>query len=133
MTDPRPTQPSEPTDEEQSLQGYAPDLDDPRTALKAMEQAFDYRGDVTLTLRDGSSVSGYIFDRRTADRLEDSHVRLLPTDSDERRTVSYAEIARIEFSGKDAAHGKSFERWLQKYVEKKQRGEAANLYPDQLD
>jgi hypothetical protein len=48
--------------------------------------------------------------------------------------VSYAEIARIEFTGKDRAAGKHWEAWLQKYAEKKAAGEKnIALHPEALD
>ena len=33
---------------------------------EALEQAFGYRGDVTITLKTGVRIEGYIFDRRPA-------------------------------------------------------------------
>jgi len=48
--------------------------------------------------------------------------------------VSYAEIARLEFSGKDRAAGKHWEAWVQKYNEKKAAGEKnIALVPEALD
>ena len=41
----------------------------------------------------------------------------------EKRKVSYAEIARLEFSGKDRAAGKHWEDWVKAYNEKKAAGE----------
>ncbi len=118
--------------ESPSLQGLAVTRDDERALLDALEQAFDYRGDVMVTLEDGRTVAGYIFDRRTGATLIESRLRLLPADSDERLTVRYCDIARLEFSGRDAAHGKSFERWLKKYVEKRLAGERASIESEPL-
>ena len=47
---------------------------------QALEKAFDYRGDVTLTLKDGRVIHGYIFDRRPGATLSDSAVRVMPSD-----------------------------------------------------
>ncbi len=44
----------------------------------ALEKAFDYRGDIQLTLKDGSIVEGYVFDRRSAATLAGSAVRVIP-------------------------------------------------------
>ena len=41
--------------------------------------AFDYRGDITVTRKDGSQVTGYLFDRRTGTSLADSAVRIIPS------------------------------------------------------
>jgi len=49
------------------------------------------------------------------DEAKDMAVRLFPKDSDEKLTLSFADIARLEFSGKDTAAGKSFEKWMERY------------------
>jgi len=101
---------------------------------QALELAFDYRGDVTITLRDGRQVEGYIFDRRTGRTLEDSSVRLFPKDRPEKVTVRYAEIAGLAITGRDTAAGKSWEAWVKKYVEKKAAGETGiELKPESLE
>ena len=48
---------------------------------QALEKAFDYRGDVTLTLKNGDVVHGYVFDRRAGTTLQDSAVRVMPSTS----------------------------------------------------
>jgi hypothetical protein len=49
-------------------------------------------------------------------------------------SVSYAEIARLAFTGRDTAAGKSWETWVKKYVEKKKAGETGiRLDPEKLD
>ena len=100
----------------------------------ALEKAFDYRGDVTITRKDGSKVEGYLFDRRTGATLKDSVVRLYPKNSDEKLAVSYAEIAALAFTGRDTAAGKSWEAWMKKYAEKKAAGEKdLSLHPESLE
>jgi hypothetical protein len=118
----------------ESVEGWIPALateDDLRVAL---EKAFDYRGDVAITKKDGSKIDGYIFDRVTGKTLESSFVRVLPRDSNQRVKISYAEIAALAFSGRDPAAGKSWEAWVRKYWEKKSTGEGnLNLQPDSLE
>jgi tRNA splicing ligase len=121
--------------EHENLEGWIPAIatdDEIRTAL---EKAFDYRGDVTITRKDDSKIEGYIFDRRsTGKTLADCAVRLFPKDRDEKVSVSYADIARLEFTGKDTAAGKSFETWVKKYREKKAAGEKnIQIEPEKLD
>jgi hypothetical protein len=89
----------------------------------ALEKAFDYRGDIQLTLKDGSIVEGYVFDRRSAATLAGSAVRVIPAKERSKRTISYADIAALAFTGRDTAAGKSFEAWMKKYREKKAAGE----------
>src|SRR5436853_7180410 len=90
------------------LQGWIPKLASEEETRQALEKAFDYRGDVTLTLKDGSKVEGYLFDRRSNGATLDACTAwLFPKDRDEKVSVPYSQIARLEFSGKDTAHGKS--------------------------
>jgi hypothetical protein len=109
--------------EKASLEGWIPSLATEAETRDALEKAFDYRGDVTLTFKDGSALEGYVYDRITGKTLTDSFVRVLPKDGGEKVRVAYAQIARIEFSGRDTAAGKSFETWVKKYNEKKAAGE----------
>ena len=99
-----------------------------------LEKAFDYRGDVAITLKDGTVIEGYIFDRQPGATLADSRVRLFPKDKDQKISVSYADIAGLTFSGRDTAAGKSWEAWVKKYWEKKAAGEKQiELKPEALD
>ena len=99
-----------------------------------LEKAFDYRGDVTITLKDGSQIEGYIFDRQPGATLADSRVRLFPKDQEQKISISYADIAGLAFSGRDTAAGKSWEAWVKKYWEKKAAGEKQiELKPEALD
>ena len=120
---------------EKTLQGSIPPLATDAEIKDALEKAFDYRGDITLTLKDGRTIEGYLFDRRAdGPTLADCSVWLFPKDRDEKVTVRYSDIARLEFSGKDTAHGKSFETWVKKYHEKKAAGETnISLEPEKLD
>jgi hypothetical protein len=108
-------------EERGALEGWVPTLASEPELRDALDKAFDYRGDVSITLRDGSNVEGYIFDRRggTHAPLAQCQVRLFPKDRDERVAIAYSDIARLEFTGRDTAAGKSFETWLKKYNEKK--------------
>jgi len=118
------------SDAPKDLEGWVPDVDDRGELFRALDKAFDFRGDVTLELRDGKTIDGYIFDRRTGQGLDDSVIRMIPKDSDNRLEIVYADIARLEFTGKDTAAGKSWENWVRRYVEKKTAGEEASIYND---
>jgi len=119
----------------ENLEGYVPSVATDDEIRSAFEKAFDYRGDITITRKDGSKVEGYVFDRRSnAATLAGCQVRLFPKNSDEKVTVSYADVARLEFTGKDTAAGKSFETWVKKYQEKKRAGEKnIGIEPEKLD
>src|SRR5579862_217774 len=103
----------------EKLEGWIPQMASDEEIRVALEKAFDYRGDVTITRKDGTVVEGYVFDRRTGTTLARSAVRLFPKDKDEKLTVAYDQIAGLAFSGRDTAAGKSWETWLKKYHEKK--------------
>jgi hypothetical protein len=107
----------------EKLEGWVPELAGEEEVRQVLEKAFDYRGDVTITRKDGSKVEGYIFDRRTGKTLADSAVRLFPKDADQKISIAYSDIAALAFSGRDTAAGKSFEAWVRKYWEKKAAGE----------
>jgi hypothetical protein len=107
----------------EKLEGWVPELAGEEETRQALEKAFDYRGDVTITRKDGSKVEGYVFDRRTGKSLADSAVRLFPKDSDKKISIAYSDIAALAFSGRDPAAGRSFEAWVRKYWEKKAAGE----------
>ena len=119
---------------QESVQGWVPQLATAEELRIALEKAFDYRGDVTLTLKDNSKIEGYIFDRITGPTLGTSYVRILPKDSSQRQKISYAEIAALAFTGRDTAAGKSWEAWVRKYWEKKDTGEGnLSLQPESLE
>jgi hypothetical protein len=123
-----------PGTEREQLEGWIPPLASEDEIRAALEKAFDYRGDVTITRKDGSKIEGYLFDRRSAATLKDSLVRLYPKNSSEKISVSYADIAALAFTGRDTAAGKSWEAWMKKYAEKKARGEKdLSLHPEPLD
>ena len=120
--------------EHEKLEGWVPQLAGDEEVRAALEKAFDYRGDVTLTLRNGQKIDGYIFDRRTGKTLADSFVRLYPAKSNEKINVAYAEIAALAFTGRDTAAGKSWEAWVRKYWEKRQAGEKnIGIEPEALE
>ena len=120
--------------EKENLEGWIPTMASEAEIREVLEKAFDYRGDVTLTLKDGRTVNGYVFDRRTGATLEDSVVRMIPANDRAKVTVVYSDIAALAFTGRDTAAGKSFEAWVKKYWEKKAAGEKnIGIHPEALD
>ena len=118
----------------ESVQGWVPKLATEEELRIALEKAFDYRGDVTLTLKDNSKIEGYLFDRVTGPSLTTSFVRVLPKDSTQKLKIAYANIAALAFTGRDTAAGKSWEAWVGKYWEKKASGEGdLSLQPESLE
>jgi hypothetical protein len=120
--------------EREQLEGWVPELASDTEVREALEKAFDYRGDITITRKDGSEVQGYLFDRRTGKTLADSVVRIMPNTGTGRLSIAYSDIAGLAFTGRDTAAGKTFDAWVKKYWEKKAAGEKnIQIEPEKLD
>ena len=123
------TSPAEADDEKlgfvhENLEGWIPSVSTEPEILEALEKAFDYRGDLTITLKDGRKVEGYVFDRRVkGPSLAQCFVRVMPKDSAEKLAIPFSDIAALAFTGRDTAAGRSFAAWVKKYNEKKAAGE----------
>lgn len=118
----------------EKLEGWVPELASPDELRAALEQAFDYRGNVLITCKDGKTIEGYVFDRRTGNTMADCFVRLLPKDGGPKVSIGYADVAALAFSGRDMAAGKSWEAWVRHYWEKKSAGESdISLQPEKFE
>jgi hypothetical protein len=118
----------------EQLEGSVPSLATEQDLKNALEKAFDYRGDITITLKSGEKIEAYIFNRQTGATLADSFVQYFTPNATDKRKLSYDQIARLEFSGKDRAAGKHWEDWVKAYTEKKAAGEKnIALVPDSLE
>jgi hypothetical protein len=115
------------------LQGWIPQLATDDEIRDALEKAFDYRGDVKITRKDGSVAEGYLYDRKAGATLASSLVRILPANGSPRVSIPYSDIAALVFSDRDPAAGRSWEAWVRKYWQKKAAGEHAEIEPEQLD
>lgn len=123
-----------PGTEHQKLEGWIPDMASDDEVRAALEKAFDYRGDVSITLKSGEKIEAYIFNRHTGASLAESWVQYFASNASDKRKLSYADIARLEFSGKDRAAGKHWEDWVKAYNDKKAAGEKnIGLHPDVLE
>jgi hypothetical protein len=133
MSEASPLEVAPPAPREQ-LQGWVAELATEEETFEALEKAFDYRGDITITRKDGSIVEGYVFDRQTGKTLADSVVRVIPQNENQKLKIPYSEIAVLAFTGRDTAAGKSWEAWIKKYWEKKMAGEKdIQIEPEHLD
>jgi len=120
--------------EHQKLEGWVPTLANEEDLRQALDKALDYRGDITLTLKNGERIEAFIFNCQTGPTLADSFLQYFTPSSNEKRKVSYADIARVEFTGKDRAAGKHWEDWVKAYNEKKAAGEKnIALVPEELE
>ena len=120
--------------EREQLEGWIPALASEAEIREALEKAFDYRGDITVTLKDGTKVEGYLFDRRQGPTLAQSFVRIIPMNNQGKVNVAYSDIAALAFTGRDTAAGKTFDAWVKKYWEKKAAGEKnIQIEPERLE
>jgi hypothetical protein len=117
--------------------GFRWEGDDPDQLREVVEAAFDYRGDVTLLLRGGGELEGYLSNRETG--APEPFVEVFPAKGGGKRRVLFRELRGLAFSGKDTASGKSWETWVKKWKAKKEaeaRGEKVadiGLFPEELD
>jgi hypothetical protein len=85
---------------------------------EAVRLAFDYRGDVTVNLRDGSAVEGFIFNHDAAAGTIQIFVKegkeSLP------RTIRYDDVVSVSFTGEDVAFGKSWSDWQAKSAKQRE-------------
>ena len=108
----------------ENLEGWIPSTATEPEIREALEKAFDYRGDITITLKDGRAIEGYVFDRKSkGPSLADCAIRIMPKNEPGKLSIAYSEIAALAFTGRDTAAGKSFAAWVKKYNEKKAAGE----------
>jgi transcriptional antiterminator Rof (Rho-off) len=107
----------------ENLEGWVPELANETELRDALEKAFDYRGDITITLKSGERFEAYVFNRRTGATLAESWVQYFAPNVEAKQKLAYDQIARLEFTGKDRAAGKHWEDWVKAYNERKAAGE----------
>ena len=100
----------DPTPASNILQGAIPPLGTDQQRRDAMDQAFEYRGDVTIQTFDGRTIEGYVFDRQSEGK--DPSVRVIDKTTSQRLSIKYADITHLTFTGRDTAAGKSWEAWV---------------------
>jgi hypothetical protein len=92
-----------------SLEGWTAEATDAAALGEILEKAFDYRGDVTVTTRDGGCQVGYLFNRNHD--VPHPFLQMLPTAGGPPQSILYADVVSIAFTGKDTASGKSYAAW----------------------
>jgi hypothetical protein len=102
--------------------------------VEGVEQSFDYRGDVTIRLKTGDQLEGYIFDRASHGDMAQTKIRIMSKSAGRKVTVSVEEIEHLSFTGRDMADGRSWEAWVKKYAERKAAGESnIELVPETIE
>jgi hypothetical protein len=95
-----------------SLQGKEYTFNSDQDRIEGLDAAFDYRGDLTLRLRDGSTIDGFVFNREP--KAKPPVVQLFVKGEDAPRFLPYVDIVGVAFTGKDPADGKSYLAWKAK-------------------
>ena len=103
---------------EQRLHGAVFRPNSEQEMLEVVELAFGYRGDITLELKSGKSVNGYLFNRVLDG--PDSYLEMFQPDHPAPRRISCREIRAFHFTGYDTASGESWEAWVRKRREEKE-------------
>jgi hypothetical protein len=106
-----------------SLEGAVFTFQSEADRVEAIDKAFDYRGDVTLTLHN-EQIEGYMFNRDA--KAIPPRVEVFIKGGNEPRIIPYADITAIAFTGKDTADGKSWAAWVSK-KEHEREAEAARI------
>jgi hypothetical protein len=80
--------------------------------VEGIDKAFDYRGDVTLTLSNGQLIEGFMSNRES--KAVPPRVQFFIKAEEKPHVIPYADITAISFTGKDPADGKSWDAWVSK-------------------
>lgn len=97
---------------ERSLEGWSARIPEEVPLAEAMELAFDYRGDVTLVLADGTDVVGYLFNRDVS--APEPIAQVFVAGEEDPRAVPYRAVRAVRFSGRDMAAGNSYAAWIRR-------------------
>ena len=90
---------------------------------RQIEAAYDFRGHANITLKSGESFVGYVFNREYANprAKEQNYIDVIPKDSEERRRIPIAQVAKVELAGQDYAAGNSYEDYLKKKAQSEKK------------
>ena len=112
----------------ETLQGWSASMTTEVERRAAIEAAFDYRGDVTLTTNDGAKIVGFVSNRDFG--ASEPFLEMFTATSTTPERIPLSSLSAIEFTGVDTAAGKSWDLWLKKVAEAEAQGKIAELYPE---
>ena len=92
--------------------GWVPYVEDATALAQVIDQAFDYRGDVTVVLHDETEWVGYVFNRNC--EVLEPYLQMFESTGGSPVTLPYARIRTIRFTGKDTAAGNSYAAWRER-------------------
>lgn len=68
-----------------------------------IDEAFDFRGHVTVTFTDGKTLEGFLFNRELAPFKGEAYIEMIPKDSDQRLRFPAESVRSVALTGKDFA------------------------------
>lgn len=68
-----------------------------------IDEAFDFRGHVTVVFTDGKTVEGYLFNRELTPMSGEAYIEMIPKDTDQRLRFPAASVMSVALTGKDFA------------------------------
>ena len=99
-------------------------LNPPEEVCRMIEEAFHYRGDVTVHVQSGERIEGYIFNR--IPDAESPYLQMYIHGHNAPRHILYSEIVAVSLTGEDTASGGDWEAWIKK-KESERQTESARL------
>lgn len=68
-----------------------------------IDEAFDFRGHVTVTFTDGKTLEGYLFNRELQPFKGEAYIEMIPKDTDQRLRFPAESVKSVALTGKDFA------------------------------
>ena len=68
-----------------------------------INEAFDFRGHVTVSFTDGKTLEGYLFNRELTPMNGEAYIEMIPKDTDQRLRFPAASVKSVAITGKDFA------------------------------
>lgn len=68
-----------------------------------IDEAFDFRGHITVTFVDGKTLEGYLFNRELTPFKGEAYIEVIPKDKEERLRFPAASVKSVALTGKDFA------------------------------
>ncbi|MDD5303670.1 MAG: hypothetical protein PHS14_11250 [Elusimicrobia bacterium] len=68
-----------------------------------IDEAFDFRGHVTVSFTDGKTMEGFLFNRELAPMKGEAYIEMIPKDGDQRLRFPAATVKSVAITGKDFA------------------------------
>ncbi len=83
---------------------------------KQIDAAYDFRGHVTIKLKDGKTVEGFIFNRqfKNPKLKRDNFIEVVLKGSGDKAEIDIGTVLSVEITGEDCAEGNSYANYLKK-------------------